>query len=253
MGKALKDWGTGPAGGFTAMAMREPRRVGLIDEKGSLTWGDLHRRSNALARALADAGRRRGRQRRGDVPQPPRLRRRLRRDRQARRRHPAAQHGLRRPAAGRRPRARGSAGRDPRPGVHRPAGRRPDRRAGARLGRRRVRRGLHRRPRHGVRRLRRRPAGASRAHRDPHLRHHRRPQGRTAQRGGPRCRGLAAVADAAALRLAHPHRRTAVPHLGVRPPGAGDAARLDRGPAPEVRRPRAPSRPSRTSAATRWW
>jgi acyl-CoA synthetase (AMP-forming)/AMP-acid ligase II len=56
MGKALKDWGTGPAGGFTAMAMREPHRVGLIDEKGSLTWGDLHRRSNSLARALAARG-----------------------------------------------------------------------------------------------------------------------------------------------------------------------------------------------------
>jgi len=56
MGKALKDWGTGPAGGFTAMAIREPHRVGLIDEKGSLTWGDLHRRSNALARALAARG-----------------------------------------------------------------------------------------------------------------------------------------------------------------------------------------------------
>jgi len=56
MGKALKDWGTGPAGGFTAMAMREPKRVGLIDEKGSLTWGDLHRRSNALARALTARG-----------------------------------------------------------------------------------------------------------------------------------------------------------------------------------------------------
>src|SRR5207344_1534903 len=56
MGKALKDWGTGPAGGFTAMAVREPRRVGLIDEKGSLTWGELHRRSNALSRALAARG-----------------------------------------------------------------------------------------------------------------------------------------------------------------------------------------------------
>jgi fatty-acyl-CoA synthase len=56
IGKAVKDWGTGPAGGFTAMAMREPGRVGLIDELGSLTWGELHRRSNALARALADRG-----------------------------------------------------------------------------------------------------------------------------------------------------------------------------------------------------
>ena len=56
MAKALKDWGTGPAGGFTAMAVREPRRIGLIDEKGSLTWDQMHRRSNALARALADRG-----------------------------------------------------------------------------------------------------------------------------------------------------------------------------------------------------
>ena len=34
IGKAVKDWGTGPAGGFTAMAMREPGRVGLVDEMG---------------------------------------------------------------------------------------------------------------------------------------------------------------------------------------------------------------------------
>jgi acyl-CoA synthetase (AMP-forming)/AMP-acid ligase II len=56
MGKALKDWGTGPAGGFAALALREPDRVGLIDERGSLTFGEMHRRSNALARALADRG-----------------------------------------------------------------------------------------------------------------------------------------------------------------------------------------------------
>jgi acyl-coenzyme A synthetase/AMP-(fatty) acid ligase len=56
MGKALKDWGTGPAGGFTVMAMRQPGRVGLVDERGSLTFGEMHRRSNALARALADRG-----------------------------------------------------------------------------------------------------------------------------------------------------------------------------------------------------
>ncbi len=56
MGRTLKDWGTGPAGGFIAMAIRDPGRVGIIDEKGTLTWGDLHRRSNALARALAERG-----------------------------------------------------------------------------------------------------------------------------------------------------------------------------------------------------
>jgi acyl-CoA synthetase (AMP-forming)/AMP-acid ligase II len=56
IGKALKDWGTGPAGGFTAMAVRQPGRVGLVDERGSLTFGEMHRRSNALARALAERG-----------------------------------------------------------------------------------------------------------------------------------------------------------------------------------------------------
>ncbi|MGA8247824.1 MAG: AMP-binding protein [Nocardioides sp.] len=56
MGKALKDWGTGPAGGFAAMAARQPGRVALIDERGSLTFGEMHRRSNALARALAERG-----------------------------------------------------------------------------------------------------------------------------------------------------------------------------------------------------
>jgi len=56
IGKALREWGTGPAGGFTAMALRDPDRVGLVDELGSLTFAEMHRRSNALARALADLG-----------------------------------------------------------------------------------------------------------------------------------------------------------------------------------------------------
>jgi acyl-CoA synthetase (AMP-forming)/AMP-acid ligase II len=56
MGRALKEWGTGPAGGFTSMALRDPDRLGLVDELGSLTFGQMHRRSNALARALADRG-----------------------------------------------------------------------------------------------------------------------------------------------------------------------------------------------------
>ena len=55
-GKALKDWGTGPAGGFTAMALLDPQRTAVVDELGSLTFGDLHRRSNALARALGELG-----------------------------------------------------------------------------------------------------------------------------------------------------------------------------------------------------
>jgi fatty-acyl-CoA synthase len=56
IGKALREWGTGPAGGFTAMALRDPDRLGLVDELGSLTFSEMQRRSNALARALADRG-----------------------------------------------------------------------------------------------------------------------------------------------------------------------------------------------------
>ncbi|UDY24874.1 AMP-binding protein [Nocardioides sp. Kera G14] len=54
--KVLHDWGTGPAGGFATLAVRHPGKVGVIDELGSLTWSELHRRSNALARALAERG-----------------------------------------------------------------------------------------------------------------------------------------------------------------------------------------------------
>jgi fatty-acyl-CoA synthase len=52
----VRAWGTGPAGGFATLAVRSPDRVGLIDELGSLTFGEMHRRSNALARALAERG-----------------------------------------------------------------------------------------------------------------------------------------------------------------------------------------------------
>jgi acyl-CoA synthetase (AMP-forming)/AMP-acid ligase II len=54
--KALRDWGMGPAGGFTALAARAPRQVGLIDERGELTFQEIHERSNALARGLRDLG-----------------------------------------------------------------------------------------------------------------------------------------------------------------------------------------------------
>jgi acyl-CoA synthetase (AMP-forming)/AMP-acid ligase II len=54
--KAIKGWGLGPAGGFSAAALLDPHRTAIIDELGSLTYADLHRRSNALARALAELG-----------------------------------------------------------------------------------------------------------------------------------------------------------------------------------------------------
>jgi len=56
LGLLVKSWGTGPAGGFASLAIRYPNRVGLIDERGSLTFGEIHRRSNALAHALREKG-----------------------------------------------------------------------------------------------------------------------------------------------------------------------------------------------------
>ncbi len=56
LARTLVQWGTGPAGGFATLAVRYPDRLGLVDELGSLTFGELHRRSNALARALAERG-----------------------------------------------------------------------------------------------------------------------------------------------------------------------------------------------------
>ena len=51
---ALRKWGTTPAGGFKALALRNPNGIAIIDERGEVTFGDLHRRTNALARALED-------------------------------------------------------------------------------------------------------------------------------------------------------------------------------------------------------
>ncbi len=56
IGQVVLRWGTGPAGGFATLAARAPHRVGVIDDLGELTWGELQRRSNALARALAERG-----------------------------------------------------------------------------------------------------------------------------------------------------------------------------------------------------
>ncbi|WP_322921628.1 AMP-binding protein [Nocardioides renjunii] len=56
VGRVVLRWGTGPAGGFAGLAVRAPHEVGVVDELGELTWGELHRRSNSLARALAERG-----------------------------------------------------------------------------------------------------------------------------------------------------------------------------------------------------
>ena len=60
IGRVVLRWGTGPAGGFATLAARSPHQVGVVDELGELTWGELQRRSNSLARALAERGVREG-------------------------------------------------------------------------------------------------------------------------------------------------------------------------------------------------
>jgi acyl-CoA synthetase (AMP-forming)/AMP-acid ligase II len=53
---AFVRWGASPALGITTAAIHYPDETALIDERGSLTFGQLHRRSNALARAFAQMG-----------------------------------------------------------------------------------------------------------------------------------------------------------------------------------------------------
>ncbi len=49
-------WGASPATGITTAAIHYPDETGLIDERGSLTFEQLHRRSNALAHAFERMG-----------------------------------------------------------------------------------------------------------------------------------------------------------------------------------------------------
>jgi acyl-CoA synthetase (AMP-forming)/AMP-acid ligase II len=49
---ALLHWGTTLAGGLVAAAARDPDRTALIDEQGSLTYAELHERTDRLAAAL---------------------------------------------------------------------------------------------------------------------------------------------------------------------------------------------------------
>jgi fatty-acyl-CoA synthase len=53
---ALRRWGPTPAFGYTASAIRHPDEKAIIDELGTLTFAEVHRRTNALAHALSDAG-----------------------------------------------------------------------------------------------------------------------------------------------------------------------------------------------------
>jgi acyl-CoA synthetase (AMP-forming)/AMP-acid ligase II len=53
---ALRRWGPTPAAGYTASAIRYPDRLALVDDRGALTFREVERRTNALARAFSRAG-----------------------------------------------------------------------------------------------------------------------------------------------------------------------------------------------------
>src|SRR3954471_8172713 len=55
-GLALQRWGPTPAAGYTAAAIVHPDDTAIIDELGTLTFRDVHERTNALAHSLSDAG-----------------------------------------------------------------------------------------------------------------------------------------------------------------------------------------------------
>ena len=52
----LQRWGRSPAAGAISLAARYPEEPMIVDELGSLTFAEVHRRTNALAHSLADAG-----------------------------------------------------------------------------------------------------------------------------------------------------------------------------------------------------
>ena len=54
--RVLARWGASPAAGVTTSAINEPDHPMIVDEGGTLTFAAVHRRSNALARALAAQG-----------------------------------------------------------------------------------------------------------------------------------------------------------------------------------------------------
>jgi acyl-CoA synthetase (AMP-forming)/AMP-acid ligase II len=56
VGSTFLRWGASPATGVAVAAIEHPHEIAILDERGSLTWQRLHRRSNALAHAFAAMG-----------------------------------------------------------------------------------------------------------------------------------------------------------------------------------------------------
>ncbi|HVX69222.1 MAG TPA: AMP-binding protein [Mycobacteriales bacterium] len=53
---ALRHWGRNPAGMYAANAARDPDGIAVIDERESLTFAEIDRRSSVVAAALAERG-----------------------------------------------------------------------------------------------------------------------------------------------------------------------------------------------------
>src|SRR3954452_5584617 len=56
MASSMLRWGPTPAAGFAISAVRRPDKVGIVDELGTLTFREIHERTNALANAWSDLG-----------------------------------------------------------------------------------------------------------------------------------------------------------------------------------------------------
>ncbi len=56
IGSAFLRWGASPALGITTAAIHHPHEVAIVDERGSLSFERLHRRTNALAHSFAEMG-----------------------------------------------------------------------------------------------------------------------------------------------------------------------------------------------------
>jgi acyl-CoA synthetase (AMP-forming)/AMP-acid ligase II/uncharacterized membrane protein len=56
LGRALLTWGVTPAAAYASAAALSPDRDAIVDEAGSVTFRDVDRRTNALARGLAELG-----------------------------------------------------------------------------------------------------------------------------------------------------------------------------------------------------
>ena len=56
IGGAFLRWGASPALGVTTAAIHHPHELAIVDERGALSWERLHRRTNALAHSFAAMG-----------------------------------------------------------------------------------------------------------------------------------------------------------------------------------------------------